>query len=135
MTNTIVAGVIYSIIQIVATGTNIISDNNKSVTYITQTLTVSTAQLIITATGPSKVYGTALTAGTSTTNFTASAGVNSQVVTGVTLTPNAAGLSATTAAGTTYTVTPSLATGSNGFLETNYSVTYNAFTGTVGKAH
>ena len=56
----------------------------------------------MTATGPSKTYGTALTAGTSTANFTASATQNGETVTSVTLTPNAAGLSATTAAGAAY---------------------------------
>ncbi len=90
--------------------------------------------LTITATGPAKVYGTALTAGTSASNFTSSAAVNGETVTGVTLTPDAAGLSATTAAGGGYVVTPSLATGTGGFLESNYAVTYNAFSGTVAKA-
>ncbi|MDB4904147.1 MAG: Fibronectin type domain protein, partial [Mucilaginibacter sp.] len=131
---TTAAGTTYTVTPSLATGTNGFLESNYSMTYVPFTGTVTKAALTVTATGPSKIYGTALPAGTSTTNFTASAGANGQVVTGVTLTPNAAGLSATTAAGTTYTVTPSLATGTNGFLESNYSVTYNAFTGTVGKA-
>ena len=52
----------------------------------------------------------------------------------MTLTPNAAGLSATTAAGASYAVTPSAATGTGGFLAANYNITYNAYSGTVGQA-
>ena len=88
----------------------------------------------VTATGPTKTYGTALTPGASGANFSHTGEVNGELVTSVTLTPNAAGLSATTAAGAGYTVTPSLATGSGGFLESNYQVTYNAYSGTVAKA-
>jgi hypothetical protein len=91
------------------------------------------AQLTITATGPTKVYGTALTAGTSATNFTAIGAIAGETVTSVTLTPDAAGLSATTAAGAAYVVTPSLATGTGGFLASNYTITYVAYNGTVGQ--
>lgn len=52
------------------------------------------ATLRVTATGPSETYGTALTTGTSSANFTHSGEVNSELVTSATLTPNAAGLSA-----------------------------------------
>ena len=75
--------------------------------------------------------GTALTAGTSTTNFSSSGAISGEAANGVTLTPDAAGLSATTAAGAAYVVTPSLATGTGGFLESNYSVTYNPYNGIV----
>jgi gliding motility-associated-like protein len=108
--------------------------SNYSVTYTPiNTGVINKAALTITATGPSKTYGTALTAGTSTSNFTTGTAVNGEAVTSVTLTPNAAGLSAGTAAGTSYTVTPSLATGSGGFLESNYNITYTPFSGTVGQ--
>jgi hypothetical protein len=106
---------------------------NYTITYTAGTLTVTTAPLTITATGPSKTYGTALTTGTSSANFTASATQNGETVTSVTLTPNAAGLSATTAAGAAYTVTPSAATGGGGFLAANYNITYVVFNGTVAK--
>ena len=92
---------------------------------------ISAKALTVTATGPTKEYGTALTAGTSTTNFSSSGAISGEAVTGVTLTPDAAGLSATTAAGAAYVVTPSLATGTGGFLESNYSVTYNPYNGIV----
>ena len=76
------------------------------------------------ATGPAKAYGTALTAGVSTTDFTATGMVNNESVTSVTLTPDAAGLSSTTPAGTSYVVTPSSATGTNGFIAGNYNINY-----------
>jgi hypothetical protein len=99
------------------------------------TVVVSPKALTITATGPTKVYGTALTAGTSAVNFTTGATlVGTETVTVVTLTPDAAGLSATTAGGAAYVVTPSLATGTNGFLASNYTITYTAYNGTVAKA-
>ncbi|KAB1158224.1 YDG domain-containing protein, partial [Flavobacterium luteum] len=46
-----------------------------------------------------------------------------------------AGLSATTAAGLAYVVTPSAPTGTGGFLAANYNITFNAFNGTVAKAN
>src|SRR4029079_15884747 len=83
-----------------------------------------------------KTYGTALaTIPSSATNFTASAtGVGTETVTAVTLTPDAAGASATTAAGASYVVTPSNAIGSGGFLASNYNINYVPFTGTVSQA-
>jgi len=116
-----------------AVGANGFVASNYNITYTVGNIVVSKANLTIAATGPAKTYGTALTAGTSTTNFTAGTTVNGETVTSVTLTPDAAGLSANTAAGATYNVTPSLATGSGGFLESNYNVTYTPFSGTVGK--
>jgi len=94
---------------------------------------ITPASLTVTATGPAKAYGTALTTGVSSTNFTAVGMVNSETVTSVTLTPDAAGLSASTLAGAAYVVTPSLSTGTGGFIADNYNITYTAFNGTVGK--
>lgn len=111
-----------------------VTDENgcRSTSRILVTLQIYKKALTLTATGPTKIYGTALTAGTSTTNFIAGAtDVGSEAVTGITLTPDAAGLSATTEVSTAYLVTPSLATGSNGFLESNYNITYEAYNGTV----
>jgi hypothetical protein len=99
------------------------------------TQTVGPKPLTVTATGPAKPFGTVLSTGPSTINFTADpTGVGSEAVTSVTLTPDAAGLSSTTPVGDPYTVTPSLATGSNGFLESNYNITYIAYDGTVTEA-
>ena len=108
--------------------------NNYTIAYTSGTITVTGAPLTVTATGPLKVYGTPLTTGASTTNFTATAAISGQAVTSVTLTPNAAGASATTAAGAAYTVTPSAATGSGGFLASNYIITYVPYNGTVAQA-
>jgi len=107
-------------------------DGNYAISYVNGSLTVNPAVLTVTATGPGKTYGTALTAGTSTANFTATGMQNGETVASVTLTPNAAGLSATTAAGAAYAVTPSAATGT--INANNYTITYNAYSGTVGTA-
>ena len=108
------------------------SGNNYAYTFVTNTTGVINAvALTVTATGPTKTYGTGLSAGISSANFTASGTITGETVTSVTLTPNAAGISASTAAGATYTVTPSLATGTGGFLASNYTVNYIAFNGTV----
>mgnify|MGYP001319033607 CR=1 FL=1 len=104
----------------------------KSASRTLVTLTINKVALTITATGPSKTYGTSLIEETSETNFTADAtGVGSETVTSVTLTPDEAGLSATTSAGTAYVVTPSLATGTGGFVDSNYYITYTPYQGTV----
>jgi hypothetical protein len=107
---------------------------NTIVSNGTARLTVSPKALTVTATGPAKVYGSPLSAGFSTTNFLADlTGVGTEAVTGVTLTPNAAGISGTTPAGSAYAVTPSSATGTGGFLTSNYNITYNSFNGIVSK--
>ena len=64
------------------------------------TQTVSPKPLTVTATGPVKPFGTALTSGPSTINFTADpTDVGSEAVTSVTLTPDDAGLTPTTRVG------------------------------------
>ena len=127
---TAAAGVAYTVTPSLATGT--ITPSNYAITYNAYSGTVSQAPLTVTATGPSKTYGAALTAGTSTVSFTATGMQNGETVTSVTLTPNAAGASPTTPAGSTYTVTPSLATGT--INANNYTITYNPYTGTVAAA-
>jgi hypothetical protein len=104
---------------------------NYSISQPALTASITGKALSVTATGPIMTVGTALTTGLSSTNFTASGTISGEAVTSVTLTPNAAGLSASSPSGTSYTVTPSLATGSGGFLASNYIITYNAFTGVV----
>jgi len=105
---------------------------NYTITYATGNLTVNPAALTVTATGPGKTYGTALTTGSSTANFMATGMQNGETIASVTLTPNAAGLSVTTAAGAAYVVTPSAATGT--INANNYTITYNVYNGTVAKA-
>ena len=127
------AGSAYVVTPSQATGAGGFLAGNYNITYTAYNGTVGKKSLTVSATGPAKEYGTALTAGTSATNFTFSGTLPGEAVTGVTLTPNAAGLSATTTAGSAYVVTPSLATGTGGFLEANYTVTYNNYNGTVSK--
>jgi len=105
---------------------------NYSITYSNGTITVNTATLTITATGPSKTYGTALsTVSNSSSNFSTSGLVNSDAVNTVTLTPDANGISTTRAAGQSYEVTPSSASGTG---LSNYSISYVALNGTVSTA-
>jgi hypothetical protein len=87
--------------------------------------------LSITATGPMKIYGTSLSAGPNSTDFTTFGTVGSETVLSVTLRPNAEGLLALTSAGSTYVVTPSLAIGTVSFLISNYDITYVPYTGIV----
>jgi gliding motility-associated-like protein len=104
---------------------------NYTVSQPSITAAITAKSMSVTATGPIMTIGTALTSGTSSTNFTATGTIAGESVTSVTLTPNAAGLSSSTASGASYTVTPSLATGSGGFLASNYQITYNPFSGIV----
>lgn len=131
---TTAAGLAYVVTPSAAVGAGGFSVGNYDITYLPYNGTVTAKPLTITATGPTKTYGTALPAGTSETNFTAGiTGVGSEAVNSVTLTPDAAGLSATTAAGVAFVVTPSLATGTGGFLESNYNITYTSYSGIVAK--
>jgi gliding motility-associated-like protein len=127
------AGVTYAMTPSAAIGTGGFNADNYDITYVPYTGTVAKKSMTISATGPNKTYGTALTAGTNTTNFTASGTISGQTVTGVTLTPNDNGLAATTNAGSSYIMTPSAATGTGGFNADNYDITYVPFTGTVAK--
>ncbi|MBV5348624.1 T9SS type A sorting domain-containing protein, partial [bacterium] len=115
-----------------ANGTTGLAANYSMATFAT-TGDINPATLTVTATGPAKAYGIVLTAGASTTNFMAAITAGSELVTSVTLTPDAAGLSSLTLPEADYVVTPSLATGTGGFLASNYNITYTAYNGTVSK--
>src|SRR5690606_17846825 len=93
---TTAAGASYVVTPSLATGSGGFDSSNYTITYIPFNGTVTKASLTVTATGPAKVYGTALSAVTGSSNFTVNATQNSETVTGLTLTPDAAGLSATT---------------------------------------
>ncbi|HEY8781220.1 MAG TPA: YDG domain-containing protein [Mucilaginibacter sp.] len=107
---------------------------NYTLTQPGITANITAAPLNVTATGPTKSYGTVLSTGTSSINFTATGAVTGETVTSVTLTADANGQSATAPVGATYVVTPSLATGTGGFLASNYNITYNIYAGTVTPA-
>ena len=115
---------------------------NYNINYFSNNINVNTANLTITATGPVRNYGDAASNNFSyyTTNFTYSATVNGETVTSVFFVITGSGNSATAAAGSTYAVTPTdffgftSPTGGNGFVASNYNITYVAYNGTVGKA-
>jgi hypothetical protein len=101
---------------------------NYSISYNTGSLTVNTAALSITATGVTKTYGQ-----TPTLSLFSSSGLqNSETIGSVTLA--SAGTSATAGVlGGPYTITASAATGGT-FDSSNYSISYNTGSLTVGKA-
>ncbi|HWD86765.1 MAG TPA: YDG domain-containing protein [Mucilaginibacter sp.] len=91
------------------------------------TANITTATLVIAAIGPTKVTGSTSPVVTgSTSNFIYFGTVNGETVTSVTLTPSP---TTSQSAGVTYTVTPSAAAGANGFLTSNYSITYSVYNG------
>ena len=93
------------------------------------TANITVASLTITATGPLKVTGFTSPVQTgSTTNFIYYGTVAGETITSVTLTPSP---TTSQSAGSTYTVTASAAAGANGYLSTNYTITYVVYNGTV----
>jgi PKD-like domain/MBG domain (YGX type) len=96
---------------------------NYTITYVAGTLTVTVAALTITASSQSKCQGATLTfAGT---EFTTSGLLNSDAITGVTLTSTGA---ASGAANGAFSIVPSAATGTG---VSNYTITYTNGTLTV----
>jgi autotransporter-associated beta strand protein len=95
----------------------------------TVSVTVNQAALGVTANPQSKTYGTLLTFGSGSTNFTSSGLQNSETIGSVTLAVSGNG-GATNAPVGTYIITPSAATGGT-FLAGNYNITYNTNTLTV----
>ena len=108
----------YTITPAAAVGSGL---SNYAITYDVAPigLTVTPAALTITATDQSKVYGTTPSLGV--TGFTETGLVNSDTVTGVTLTSPGAAATATVLGGP-YTITPSAAVGSG---LSNYAITYD----------
>ncbi len=120
-----------------ATGTGGFLASNYNITYTPGTLTVNPVALTITASPQSTTYGRALNLGT--TAFTTSGTQNGENVTAVTLTSNGSATVAGTLAAGTYStspndITPSAATGTGGFLASNYNITYTPGTLTVNPA-
>ena len=108
------------------------NDNNYTFAYVPGTLTITQANLVITANNSNKSYGTSLSSPASGSSvFTATGLASGQTIT-VTMTYSAAN-TATSPAGSTGTITPSAATGS-GFSASNYNITYNSGTLTVTTA-
>jgi hypothetical protein len=119
--------------------------SNYQFSYTNGTLTVDKANLSITATNDSKVYGATTTAASIayssgvaagvSTGYTTTGLVNGDTISNVTLTSTGATATATVAGGP-YTITPSALSGSTRTTADNYTITYsNAATGlTVNKA-
>ena len=98
--------------------------------------TVSPSPLTITANSASKTYGTALSGATGSTAYTITGGSlkNGNTISSVTV-AYGTGSNANSAVGTyTGSVTPSAATGANGFLNSNYIITYSPGNIIVGTA-
>ena len=106
--------------------------SNYSITYAPGTLTINQKALTITANNDSKTYGDVKTYGSGSTAFTSSGLVNSETIGSVTITDTNNGRLATAAAGGTYALTPSLATGGT-FNTSNYTITYTPGTLTINK--
>jgi gliding motility-associated-like protein len=107
--------------NIVLTSTNAINVN-----VATATSTINPAPITVAAKGISKTYGQTLTSGVASPTLYSINGTlqNGETITTVTLTYGTGG-AATDAVGTyTGTEVPSNATGTNGFLASNYAITY-----------
>jgi hypothetical protein len=130
-----VAGSPYAITPSAASGSGL---GNYTIGFVNGTLTVNPAALTITASGQAKTYGQ--TAALGTTAFTTSGLVNSDTVSGVTL--SSTGAVGTAGAGT-YAIVPGSAVGTglsnytigyvNGTLTVNPAVLTARLTGTIGK--
>ncbi len=111
------------------------ADNYSFDNSATANLSITKRALTITANNRSKIYGTSLSLGG--TAFTTSGNeANSEQVTSVTLTSTSGNDASTTASVGTYSgdIVPSAATGSNGFLASNYNITYANGDLTITKA-
>lgn len=104
---------------------------NYLITYYSGTLTVTTAQLTITATSDAKTYGQIRTYGTVSSGFSATGLASNETIGTVTIT--ASGGAAANAPLGTYTLTPSAASGGT-FNPANYLINYATGTLTVGPA-
>jgi autotransporter-associated beta strand protein len=129
---TAAAGGTYALTPSLATG-GTFNTSNYNITYTAGTLTVNQKALTITASNDSKTYGDVKSYGSGSTAFTSSGLVNSETISSVTITDTNNGRLATAAAGGTYALTPSLATGGT-FSASNYNITYTAGALTVNKA-
>jgi hypothetical protein len=100
------------------------ASTNYTLTNATGSVTVTPVALIITANPVTKTYGTAVTL--DPTAFTVGSGlVGSEMATAVTMTANGGTAATDPVSGSPYAITPSAATGTGGFLASNYAITYN----------
>jgi hypothetical protein len=103
---------------------------NYTVANASGSVTVTGVALSITANPVSKTYGTALTL--DPTAFTVGSGlVGSETATAVTMSASGGTAATDPVSGSPYAITPSAATGTDGFLAANYNITYNTNSLTV----
>jgi filamentous hemagglutinin family protein len=98
------------------------SASNYNITYANGSLSINQANLTITANNTSKIYGQTL--GFTGTEFTSTALKNSETLTSANLTSAGATATAAVNGGTNYTIAINNATGANGFVASNYNITY-----------
>lgn len=108
------------------------SASNYNITYANGSLSINQANLTITANSTSKVYGQTL--GFTGTEFTSTALKNSETLTGANLTSSGVAATAAVNGGTNYTIAINNATGANGFVASNYNITYTNGNLTVNPA-
>jgi filamentous hemagglutinin family protein len=108
------------------------SAGNYNITYANGSLSIDQANLTITANSTSKIYGQTL--GFAGTEFTSTALKNSETLTGANLTSAGAAATAAVNGGTNYTIAINNATGANGFVASNYNITYTNGNLTVNPA-
>lgn len=108
------------------------SASNYNITYANGSLSINQANLTITANNISKIYGQTL--GFAGTEFTSTALKNSETLTGANLTSSGAAATAAVNGGTNYTIAINNATGANGFVASNYNITYTNGNLTVSPA-
>ena len=97
---------------------------NYTLTGAIGSVNVTTLPLTITANAQTNTYGSTLNLGTSA--FSVGAGlVSPETVTAVVLSANGGTNGTDPVSGSPYIITPSAATGANGFLAANYSITYS----------
>ncbi|MFL2912189.1 MAG: YDG domain-containing protein [Opitutales bacterium] len=109
-----------------AVGAGGFTTGNYDIVYETGDLTIDRRAIELTATNQSKTYGDSLNLGTSAFTKTSGTYANSESATAVVLTSANSYDSGTSQSAATYTdeISISSATGSGGFLEANYDVTY-----------
>ncbi len=118
---------------VVANGTLTLVNTNYVLVLVNGNLGVTPADLTVTASDESKTYGQTLIFGSGSTLFTSSGLQNSDAIDSVTLAVNGGDVGSAPASGSPYTITPSAATGV-AFAASNYNITYNTGSLTVGQA-
>lgn len=106
-------------------GTNGFVASNYAINYISGPITIYPAPLVITANNITKPYGNTLVTMPGSTDFTVSSSLpNNEIVNSVTVTYGNGAASNSPVATYNGSVVPSAEIGGNGFVRTNYAITY-----------